>query len=230
MRNALLALAAVALVAFTPGRAAADTEHVTRRVAAEPGGALHLKNFSGRVTITAFDGAEVIVDAVRHATRDRLDRITLDVHKDGSTVVVEANHRDRSWDDRHDNVVETDFDIKVPRRTNLDVQVFSSPVDITGVEGSYKVHAFSARVRLNDVIWQDRQTIDVNTFSGSVDVQLPAVAAGSVSFDSFSGDLKSDLPLTLRGSGRRSFSAELGSGGNGRLHVKTFSGDVRITR
>ena len=229
MRNAVLAVAVFGLLGFTAGRASAETEHVTRTIGADAGGTLRLKNFSGRVTITAFDGNQVVVDAVRRATRDRLDRITLDVHKDGNAVVVDANHRDSSRDDRHNNVVETDFDIKVPRRTNHEVDVFSAPVDVTGVEGSYKVHTFSARVRLNDVAWQDRQSIDVTTFSGSVDLQLPANAAGSVSFDSFSGDLKSDLPLTLRSSGRRSFNAELGSGGNGRLHVKTFSGDVRIT-
>src|SRR5262249_28817891 len=107
MRKAALAVATLALLVFSPGRAAADTEHVTRTVAADSGGTLHLKNFSGRVTITAFDGAQVVVDAVRRATRDRLDRITLDVHKEGTTVVVDANHRE--WSDRHNNVVATDF-------------------------------------------------------------------------------------------------------------------------
>jgi len=230
MRKAAFVVAALALVGFTAGPAFAQTEHVTRTIGLDPGGTLRLKNFSGRVTITASDRADVVVDAVRRASRDRLDRITLDVHKDGNTVVVDANHRDRSWEERHNNVVETDFDIKVPRRTNLDIDVFSAPVDVTGVEGSYNVHTFSARVRLNEVMWQDRQSIDVTTFSGSVDLQLSANAAGTVSFDSFSGDLRSDLPLTLRSSGRRSFNAELGTGGNGRLRVKTFSGDVRITR
>jgi len=230
MRSAVLVVGTVALVGFTAGGAFAETERVTRTIASDPGGTLRLKNFSGRVTITASDGAEIVVDAVRRASRERLARITLDVHKDGNTVVVDANHRDRSWEERNNNVVETDFDIKVPRRTNLDINVFSAPVDVTGVEGSYKVHTFSSRVRLNNVLWQDRQSIDVNTFSGSVDLQLSANAAGTVSFDSFSGDLKSDLPLTLRSSGHRSFNAELGSGGNGRLSVKTFSGDVRITR
>jgi len=51
-----------------------------------------------------------------------------------------------------------------------------------------------------------------------------------VSFNSFSGDLKSDLPLVLRSSGRRSLKAELGNGTKGRVRVKTFSGDVRINR
>ena len=61
-------------------------------------------------------------------------------------------------------------------------------------------------------------------------LKLPAAANATVSFNSFSGDLKSDVPLTLRSSSRRSFTAELGSGGDSRLRFKTFSGDVRINR
>jgi DUF4097 and DUF4098 domain-containing protein YvlB len=230
MRKALFVVAALVLAGLTPRASFADTERVNRSIALDPGGTLKLKNFSGRVTITAYEGTEVVIDALRRADRDRLANITLDVQKEGNTVVVEANHRDRSWSDRDNNVVETDFDIKVPRRTNLDLQVFSSPVEVSGVEGSQKVHSFSARVRLNGVGWTPRQSIDVETFSGSIDVQLPAAANATVSFNSFSGDLKSDVPLTLRSSNRRSFTAELGNGGDGRVRFKTFSGDVRINR
>src|SRR5262245_56306456 len=176
MRKATLAAVALVLLGLPARSAFADTERFNRSIALDPGGTLKLSNFSGRVTITAYEGAEIVIDALRRADRDRLANIRLDVSKEGNTVVVEANRRDRSWSDRDNNVVETDFDIKVPRRTNLDIHVFSSPVEVSGVEGSHKVHSFSARVRLNDVGWQPQQTIDVETFSGSIDVQLPAAA------------------------------------------------------
>jgi len=230
MRRALFVVAALVLSGLTARTAFADTERFNRSIALDPGGTLKLKNFSGRVTITAYEGAEVVIDALRRADRDRLANIKLDAHKEGNVVVVEANQRDRSWSDHDNNVVATDFDIKVPRRTNLDIQVFSSPVEVSGVEGSQKVHSFSANVRLNNVIWQPQMTIDVETFSGRIEVQIPDSVSGSLTFNSFSGDLKSDVPLTLRSSSRRSFTAELGSGGGSRLRFKTFSGDVRINR
>ncbi len=240
---ALLALAA-------PASAQTDTEHVTQTVKLDPGGTLRLNNFSGRVSISAGDRPEVVIDATRRAPRERLDRIKLDIHTEGSTVIVEANHRDRSWFDRYrDNVVATDFTITVPRRTNLDVHVFSSPVDVTGVEGSHTLHGFSSALRLIDVTgpvqahtfsgrveirakgWEPRQTIDVNTFSGSIDVHVPDSAGGSVTFNSFSGHLSSDRPLTFHSARRRSLEAVLGSdSGAGTLRFKTFSGDVRIDR
>jgi hypothetical protein len=244
----LLAFAAPAVLAATE-----ETEHVTRTIQMGPGGTLRLRSFSGRVTITTSDRSEITIDAVRHGTRDRLDHVKLDIHTEGSNIVaVDANHHDRSWSwfaftGRH-NVVETDFDIKVPRRTNLNVSVFSAPVTVDGVEGSHKVSSFSSRLSFSDVAgpirahsfsgsvvireksWDSNQTIDVDTFSGNVELHVPESARATVSFNSFSGRLNSEMPLTLQSSSRRNLKAELGGGGEGTLRFKTFSGSVRIDR
>ena len=239
------------LACSTPGLSAAsrETEKVTRTVPLNPGGTLHLKSFSGHVHIAVGDGNQVVVEATRYASRSRLDRIKLDVHADGSTVYVDANHHDSSWSAR-DNVVETDFEIKVPSHTNLTVQVFSAPVTIEGVEGRYdvagfssalnvvdavgpiKAHTFSGPIEIRARVWQDDQHLDVDTFSGNVTLHVPEAAAGVIQFNSFSGHFNSDIPITLKGGSRRTITAELGAnprtGGN--LHFKTFSGSVRIDR
>ena len=251
MRTLAAAFAVLALA--TPAHAAPrlfdETEHITRTIQLEPGGTLRLKNFSGRVTITASDRPEVVIDAVRRASRTQLERIKLDIRTSGSIVTVDANQRDRSWWDfaSGNNVVETDFDIKVPRRTQLDLSVFSSPVSVTGVEGSHKVHGFSSPLVLTDVTgsvrahtfsgsvtireksWEN-QTIDVDTFSGNIELHLPDSARGTVSFNSFSGRLNSEMPLTMHTSSRRALRAELGGGDGGTLRFKTFSGSVKIDR
>ena len=254
MRTIAAAFAVLALA--MPAHAAAsvfdETEHVSRTIQMGPGGTLRLKNFSGRVTITASDRPEVVIDAVRRATRSRLDRIKLDIHTSGANeVVVDANQRDRSWwaFASSNNVVETDFDIKVPRRTQLDLSVFSSPVSVEGVEGSHKVHGFSSRLVLTDVSgsvrahtfsgsvtirqksWEPNQTIEVDTFSGNIELHVPDDARGTVTFNSFSGRLNSEMPLTMHSSSRRELRAELGGGGDGgTLRFKTFSGSVKIDR
>jgi DUF4097 and DUF4098 domain-containing protein YvlB len=252
MRTFAAAFAVFALA--TPAHAAPrlfdETEHITRTIQLEPGGTLRLKNFSGRVTITASDRPEVVIDAVRRASRTQLERIKLDIHTSGSNVVVvDANQRDRSWWDfaSGNNVVETDFDIKVPRRTQLDLSVFSSPVSVTGVEGSHKVHGFSSPFVLTDVTgslrahtfsgsvtirqktWENPD-IQVDTFSGNIELHLPESARGSVAFNSFSGRLNSEMPLTMHTSSRRALRAEFGGGDGGTLRFKTFSGSVKIDR
>jgi len=252
MKKLLFVFAPITLLAcIAPALSAAETEteRVSRTLRLDPGGTLHLKSFSGRVNITGTDGNEVVINAERRATRDRLDHIRLDIRGDSSAVYVEANKRD-SWWNTHNNVVLTDFDIKVPRRTNIDVNVFSAPVTVTGVEGSFKVGGFSSRIRLEDATgpikvhtfsgsvdikaakWQERQNVDIDTFSGHVTLRVPESARGLVTFNSFSGHLNSELPLTLRSGGRRSLKAELGQDGQsgGTLRFKTFSGSVRIDR
>jgi len=240
---------AATFCAISPARAADETEHIARTVALEAGGTLRLKSFSGRVTITATDRKDVSIDAVRRAPRERLDAIKLDIRTEGShAVVIDANHREHSWYGfpRHDDVVETDFDIQVPRRTNLDVSVFSAPVTTTAIDGAQKVHSFGSRLRLDDAAgsieahtfsgpvevhersWQAGQRISVNTFSGDIELHLPASAQADVIFDSFSGHLDSAAPLTLNSSSRRAMRARLGAGGGGELKLKTFSGNVRI--
>src|SRR4051812_9224317 len=256
MRTIAAAAAFAVLALAAPAHAAPaafdETEHVSKTLPLEPGGTLRLKNFSGRVTITGSDRPEVVVEAVRRAPRARLDRIRLDIHASGSReVVIEANQHDHSWWEFSgaNNVVETDLDIKVPRRTQLDVDVFSSPVTVDGVEGPHKLHGFSSSLVLNDVSgsisaktfsgpvsireksWEpNRSSIEVETFSGSIDVRVPDTARGTVTFNSFSGHLNSELPLTMHSSSHRSIKAELGGGGGDTLRFKTFSGSLKIDR
>lgn len=245
--TAALALLALGIPALATA-AAKETERVEKTVPMQSGGTLTLKNFSGRVDITGEARSDVSIVAVRRATRDRLDRIKLDIQSDGKSVTIEANKRDKDWEERDENVVETDFTIKVPQSANLDLRVFSSPVQISGVAGTHKVHGFSSDLRLERVTgpvdaetfsgqiylapaaWQQGQSVHAKTFSGDIEVRLPDKAAGTVEFDSFSGDVDSAVPLTLQSKSKRKLRASLNDAAGGELTFKTFSGDVRLLK
>ena len=226
MKQVAAAFAVLALAS----PAAAETETITRTVPITAGGTVDLKTFSGRVTIRPRDGDQVTVNAVRRGSRRQLDRVRLDVTSSGSTVYIDANHHDHSW--WSDNVVETELDVQVPRRTKLRVMSFSAPVEVNGVDApEIQARTFSGHVDLRLAQWAREERLDVKTFSGSVSMQLPSAAAGQVVFNSFSGKLESDLPLVLHSSSRRNLTAELGGGsGGGSIHVHTFSGGVKIQR
>ncbi|HEX5787198.1 MAG TPA: DUF4097 family beta strand repeat-containing protein [Woeseiaceae bacterium] len=244
-------VAAIALLALgipEAGAAAAkETERVERTVPLGPGGTLKLKNFSGRVEITGQSRSDVAIVAVRTATRERLDRIKLDIQSDGTTVSIDANKREPGTS-KDDNVVETAFTIRVPQNANLELSVFSSPVHISGVTGTHKVHGFSSELRLDGVTgpidaetfsggiylapaaWQDGQSLRAKTFSGDIEVRLPESAGGTVEFDSFSGDVNSELPLTLERKTKRTLRASFNNASGGALSFHTFSGDVRLVK
>jgi DUF4097 and DUF4098 domain-containing protein YvlB len=205
-----------------------DTETVDRTLPMPAGGTLRLKTFSGRVKITGTSGNQLVVHAVRRATRDRLDDIKLEITQSGNTIEVDANHR--LVERRNDNVVETDFDIQVPAKTRLDIKTFSADVTVIGVSASQNIDGFSSDVIIESTDFADGNDIDVNTFSGSVRLRLPASARGTIDFNSFSGRFESDLPVTLNSSSRRNFRGALNGGGAGDFRLKTFSGDVSIRR
>lgn len=239
--------AAIALVAVSAPFAAAqpqETEQVDRTFPFQSGGTLRLKNFSGDVRITGTDAAEVTVHAVRRAPRERLDRIKLRIDASDKTIDIQANDQAGMRREK-DNVVETTFEIRVPRRTSLDVECFSSPVTVDDVEGRHKVHTFSGELRLTrlrgpvnaktfsaDIHLDSTEgghELDLDSFSGNIELRLPADARADIRMNSFSGDLRTDMPITLVSQSRRDMHAQLNGGGSD-VRVKTFSGDVRLGR
>src|SRR3954470_13967593 len=91
---AIAVLSALTFAAPALASEQSETERVDRTVSIRAGGQLRLKNFSGRVTITGSNRADMVVHAVRRATRDRLDHIKLEITETGSGVSIEANKRD----------------------------------------------------------------------------------------------------------------------------------------
>jgi len=229
------AVALAGLVAFsTPAAAKAahradptetvqETERVDRTVQIRAGGQLRLKNFSGRVVITGSRRGDVAIHAVRHATRDRLDHIKLEIRETASGISIEANKKDDNWTEKNNNVVETDFDIQVPEDITLDVEVFSSDIKVTDVTGRQQHKTFSGDIEVAGAT----ASIEAETFSGDIELKLANGTGGHVDFDSFSGSLTADSGMVTRSSSRRRVTGDIGSGNND-YHFKTFSGDVRI--
>jgi DUF4097 and DUF4098 domain-containing protein YvlB len=228
-RLTITTLAAVlTLVSAIPAFAQRDTETVDRTLTMQPGGALRVKTFSGRVKITGTSGNQLIVHAVRRATRDRLDDIKLEITQSGNRVEIDANHR--LVERRNDNVVDTDLEIQVPATTQLDVKTFSAPVTVVNVNANQIIDGFSSDVIIESSEWDDGRDIEIKTFSGEIRLRLPQSARGSIDFNSFSGSFESDLPVTLNTSSRRNFRGQLNGGGSTDFRLKTFSGDVTIRR
>ena len=240
---------AALVVCLVPATAfAVETERFHKVVPLGAGGTLKINNFSGEIRITGADVSQVTIDAVRRGEREQLDHIKLDVAVSGTTVTVEANKKDEGWEKRDKNVVETDFVIQVPRQTTLDVHAFSSAVFVSGVTAPQTLNTFSGRVEVQDgpaslrvKTFSGRVDLrfaadalepeaNIETFSGGIDLRVNDGIRGKLEFNTFNGDLRSDLPITLQRQSRRHLVGEIGGGGGRELQLRTFSGDVTISK
>jgi DUF4097 and DUF4098 domain-containing protein YvlB len=228
MKNPALALLILALAAAPTAAQQKETETFDRTIAFSRGGTLKLTNFSGDVRVTGTPGNDVIIHAIRKGTRERLDNIALDVAVNGSTIEVEANRKNPGWHEREDNVVETQFEIQVPAATRLDLHTFSSNVIVRDTTEDINANTFSGNVDVDVARAGAAPSLKVETFSGDIKTRMPSGSSGRVEFNSFSGDLRSDVPLLLHNKSRRNISADFGSGGGPTLEFKTFSGDLQI--
>ncbi len=66
-----IALTLILPITITSAAAQKETEKVERTVSIGANGTLKLKNFSGDVRVTGTSGANVVIHAVRRATRER---------------------------------------------------------------------------------------------------------------------------------------------------------------
>lgn len=250
LRHALIVSIAALVAATVPVASAAQerTENVDRTVALPASGTVELHNFSGRIRIRAGSGNDVVIKAIRRAEQPQLDGIKLTIGTSGSTVRIDANDRTSAWEDRDNNVVQTEFDIQLPASARLNVQAFSSNVEVEGVTGDQRLKTFSgditvrgARGALRVESFNGRIDVDLagagrspeleaETFNGEIVARLAPDASGDVAFDTFSGELTSDLALTMTSVGRKRTRATLPGGSGRSLSFKTFSGDVRVVR
>ena len=230
MNNTALALLLLTLTAGPAAAQGKETETVDRTLAFSSGGTLKLNNFSGNVHITGTGNSSVKIHAVRRATRERLDNIQLDIQVSGSTIDIEANRKSPNWHERNDNVVETEFEIEVPAATLLNLHSFSGDLIARGTTADVRAQTFSGNIDVDLSTAGAAPDVKAETFSGDISTRLPAASNGHVTFNSFSGDFRSDFPVMLNRKSKRDISADLGSGGGANFDFKTFSGDLKLVK
>jgi DUF4097 and DUF4098 domain-containing protein YvlB len=108
------------------------------------------------------------------------------------------------------------------------IKTFSGNVDVQDGAARVACKTFSGGIAVKVVGAPD---LDLETFSGAIDLSLPDGAKASLAFDSFSGKMTADVPLTLQEQKKGHLRADLNGGDPQRpVRLKTFSGDVKVGR
>lgn len=220
------------------------------------GSDVRVHNVNGDIKVMPSTNGRVSVVGIKHGGRDT-DRLKVVVdevsHGVDVCVVYDDDRCDdsgyRSRGDHNWNHASIDLEVSVPANVTVSAGSVSGDVSVTGAHGDVSASSVSGDLRLDRLHATSVRastvsgTIDVrvdeltgrgdltfHSVSGDVTLEVPKGFEADLSLSTVSGDVDSDFPLTLGGSGRMSrhrVEARIGNGGR-RLDVSTVSGDLRL--
>jgi DUF4097 and DUF4098 domain-containing protein YvlB len=178
------------------------------------GGSINIRNVSGDVTVTGYEGAAVLVLGFKEG-RDR-DRVSVEDNSAGNSVNVRARYPENC-----DCNASIRFEVKVPRGNyKFDaISSISGDVEVAGVTGDLRAKSISGNVTVRGVTG----AINASSTSGNVHV---GEINGTVSGKSISGNVEVEI-LQLSGAGNMDFSS---TSGNVRVKLPSnLDADVRMS-
>ncbi|MDX6272501.1 MAG: hypothetical protein QOD28_3724 [Acidobacteriota bacterium] len=219
-------------------------------------GRVTLKNISGAVRITAWDRAEVRVDAVKRGeTRERVDEAKINVDASADSIYIETRYPEESFkyeagDRRRRNAASVDYTLSVPRGARLEsIEVISGRLDIEGVTGGVKASCISGRFTARNLSGEaklsnvsgvleasferldDASNVTLGNVSGQIVLLIPSDTNGTIKANTLSGQITNDLGLPVRRGEYigHDMSGQLGRGG-ARIKLNNVSGQIKIQR
>lgn len=166
------------------------------------GGAITVKNASGDVAITGYDGDVVVVNGFKEG-RDR-DQVEVVDRSEGNRVDIGVHYPSPCNCD-----ASVRFEVRVPRSMNVNLEKVSTAsgnIEVTDIHGDVNVSTASGDVSLKSV----NGKINASTASGEMNVKD---VVGEVNAQSASGDVEVEI-AQLQGTEDMKFS--------------TASGDVNV--
>jgi len=246
-------LAAVrVIVDERPGRVDVRTEHERTRfdrngrsdhvsvdytVAVPAGAAVDVKSISGSVKVSNVQGAVRAESISGNVTTAGTPRLEMAKSVSGDVMLTDAGaDADLSAGSVSGNVRANGLKARA-----LDLGTVSGDVLLTNVTcDRLGIKSVSGNIEYSGTLARNGR-YDVNTHSGTVRLTLSGSTGFELTANTFSGSIRSELPLTIggererdtgirrRGASNRSIRATFGDG-SAALAVRTFSGDIVIAK
>jgi hypothetical protein len=171
------------------------------------GGSISVRNVSGDVTVTGYEGSAVLVLGFKEG-RDR-DRVWVEDNSAGNNVDVRARYPENC-----DCNASIRFEVKVPRANYKfdSISSVSGDVEVTSVSGDLLAKSTSGNVTVRGVtgavnarstsgnvhVGEITGTVSGKSTSGNVEVEIMQLnGAGDMEFGSTSGNVRVKLPANL---------------------------------
>ncbi len=140
------------------GDAFAEVRHYSKSVAFEPGGHLDVKTRQGSIDLTTWDRNEVEIvariespfDIDADYARKIVSALQIEVERSGGSLRIRSDYDDipvyKRWFFSMRQHPLVHYEIRMPRRTHLTLEVRHTDTTIQGVEGAIRVNAHYSTV------------------------------------------------------------------------------------
>ena len=222
-----------------------DSNHVTVPLS-DPSRPAHLRAhlLNGSITVKAYQGKEIIVDAKVRAgesgedeperqPKSTLRRVPmtstgLSVEAENNDVRVTSDSMQRTVDLTITVPVHTSLSLKTVNNGNievngvdgdLDVNDVNGEVELKNISGSAVAHALNGRVLVTFNRVDPQKPMAFSSLNGEIDVTFPADLKANVSMRTDNGDVYSDFDIQLQSASPQS-TVEDNRGKGGKYVVK----------
>lgn len=251
MRRAILSL--VIAVAFA-GTALADKvqESFDRMIDLRAGSPVSIDNTNGRIVVTSWDQPRVRIHAVRRAeSREMLEKVTVEVRGNANGVSIATRMPSRNDSGFFDLLfgnsgnAAVDYEVTVPRATNLKVENTNGSITVSDVSGSADLSTTNGRIeamrcsgtmsagttngsiRAELLRVSPAKSMKFETTNGSITLVVPPGFAADVEAETTNGSIRTDLPVLTKSFSRRELRGTLNGGGVD-LDLHTTNGSIEI--
>ncbi len=234
-------------------------ETLDRTFALKPGGELILINTNGKVTVRAWDQeklrlrAELRVEAQNREEARKIAEEAIAIDQTPEQIQIETKREKviSLWKSlfgkkKRSKVCRVDYELTLPRRTDLDIRSVNGGIGITDIEGgiearttnggigisgvSSSVNAHTTnggiKVELNEV--SPDESMSFTTTNGGIKVCLPQTIKADISARTTNGRIHTDLPLEVKGSfNSRNIKGKI-NGGGALVKLNTTNGGISI--
>jgi DUF4097 and DUF4098 domain-containing protein YvlB len=202
---------------------------------------------NGGITVEGWDKDEMEIRAkVKVWDRDEDDAREvageIEIETGHNKIQAKGPHqgRHRGWS--------VSYELKVPRKTDLDLETLNGGIRIYSVEGEILAEATNGGLKLEDVAGDVRgrttngglnvrlegrtwkgEGLEVSTTNGGVKLYIPENYSAELETGTVNGSIDIDFPVMVQGKINKKIRATLGDGGP-KIRVTTTNGGVRIKR
>jgi len=167
-------------------------QNIDKTFTVQPDGDLVIDADEGEVSVLGTDSNQVSVQVIMTGDQERIDKYHVDFKQEGNTVRIEGRENRRHFRMFDDRSLRVRFEVKVPKKFNLDLQTSGGDLVIKTLNGHVVGTTSGGNLELTDIdgkVKLETSGGDIDVLNMNGDVVL-TTSGGNIVAESVTGDFE----------------------------------------